>query len=149
MLPVIRNKGHRKSYLTKYNRHLMILAIAEMILQGKLRSDIVDTIHTEYGYAIETCKDLITEAQNYAAKVFTEEEKKLKLRQISQLYEDIMYSQEEVSFAKLKAADQYSKLLKFYNPEIAIQNVTNVNFDKLDTQTLEQIGKIIEDKISE
>ena len=56
-LPVIQKKAHRRSILSKYQRSLMIIAIAEMILSGKLRSDIVDVIHNTYGYSINTIKE--------------------------------------------------------------------------------------------
>lgn len=133
----------RNSILTKYNRQLMIFAIAEMILKGKLRSDIVDYIHTTYNYSIKTINDLICEANNYAAKIFTEDERKLKLRQIAMLYEEIMFDDNEMSFSKLKAADQYSKLLKFYQPEVQINQNVNMNFDKLTDSQLKAIGNII------
>lgn len=133
----------RNSVLTKYNRQLMIFAVAEMILKGKLRSDIVEFIHTEYNYRIDTIKDIIVEANNYAAKIFTEDERKLKLRQIATLYEEIMFSDIEPSMFKLKAADQYSKLLKFYQPDVQLTQNINMSFDKLSDSQLKAIGNII------
>lgn len=142
-------KARRNSVLTKYNRSLMIVKIAEMVLAGSKRSDVVDYIHSTYNYSIRTIDDLICEANNYAATVFTDDEKKLKLRQIATLYEDIMFDDNEMSFAKLKAADQLSKLLKFYNPDIAVVNITNLNFSKLPLEALETISKFIPEKFDE
>ena len=148
-LPVINKPhGHRRSILGKYQRSLMIIAIAEMILSGKLRSDIVDVIHNTYGYSINTIKDLLLEAQTYAAKQLTPEERELIKNQIIGVGQDILLKVDNDNFSRLKAGELLSKVLGFGKPEIAIQQniYNNVDTSKWTDEECRAIVSITEKK---
>lgn len=139
------------SRLSKYGREVLILRIAEMIHGGVARADIVEYAHTEHNYSIKTINNLIAEANHVAAKVYSEEDKLIVKNQISALYESILFDDDEAAPYKLKAAEQYSKLLQFYNPEVQINNNTlNINAgEKLSDNVLDVIEEQLKLKKSE
>ena len=149
-LAIIKKPAHRRSILTKYARELMIVNIAEMILQGKQRSDIINTIHNTYNYSINTCKDLICEGQTLAAQQFTPEELQLAKRQIKAISEEIMFSPEELSFVRLKAGELLGKITGAFKPEIAIQNnIYNIDSKPMTDEELLALKAISQKKTDE
>jgi hypothetical protein len=148
-LPVVKKKAHRRSVLSKYQRELMIIAVAEMILSGVSRSDIVDRVHVNYGYSVNTIKDIIVEAQTMAAKQFSPEEIKIVARKIDALYSRTLGDTEKSIMWKLKAADQWAKLHGLYKPDALIQININAELDKklkeFTVEQLEDFDEIIEE----
>lgn len=145
VLPVIKKQAHRRSILSKYERELMIIAIAEMILTSKPRSEIIDEVHVTYGYSINTIKDLLTEANVVAAKSFDPEHIKTVANIIDSLYAGIIGKPDEFVMWKLKAADQWAKLHGLYKPDSLIQvNINQGLSEKLKVLTVNQLEDIIE-----
>jgi hypothetical protein len=128
--------------LTKVSRDLMIDDISDMILKCKKRADIVDRIINHYGYS--TAKDIICECNKQIAKQFSSDEIKIAARKVNHLYEKTIEDDEMFIKWKLVAAEQLSKLMGHYKPEIQINNNTlNVNVEKkLEEYTVEELLKI-------
>ena len=96
-----------------------------------------------YGYSQGTLKDLIVEATRLAAKKITRDEAELAKQQIKSLAETIMNDEDEFSMARIKAGELLGKLMKTFQPEIAIQNNISNNLD-MSKFTPEQIRAILE-----
>lgn len=126
--------------LAKLQRRKMINEVAVMILKNKKRDDIVNFIVDKYQYSPKTTNDLICEAQAFAARKFTDEEVDLAKRQIYDLTQEIMNDEDEIGLSKLRAAELLGKLMKAFQPDVAIQNNTmNLNLSNLTTEELKQI----------
>jgi len=131
----------KKQRCDKVQRDLVLLELAEMMLKGRPRSEMVDVLINKHNYSINTTGDLISDAMKVAAKQFSTEEIDLAKRQIKQLSEDIMFDKEEFSMSRLKAAELLAKLMRAFQPEVAIQNntVNNLNFKDMSLQELKEL----------
>lgn len=136
-----RAKG-RVAVVTSTARDIMMNQVVALLYKCTSRQKIEEHI-LSYGYSNATLKDLIAEATHLAAKKITKDEAELAKQQIKQLSETIMNDEDEFSMARIKAGELLGKLMRVFNPEIAIQQNTtnNLNFSEL---TPEQIKEIME-----
>ena len=115
-------KTKKKLALTRFQRQRMITEVATLILRNKPRDEIVEYIMKKYHYARQTTNDIIVEAQHEAAKTFTSQEIEIAKRQIKTMAEDIMFDPDEISLSRLRAGELLGKLMKAFQPEVAVQN---------------------------
>jgi hypothetical protein len=139
-------KKVERNIYTKVSRDLMIDDISNMILHCRKRADIVDRIVNYYGYA--SGKDIICEVNKLIAKQFSGDEIKIAARKVNHLYERTIEDEEMFIKWKLMAAEQLSKLMGHYKPEVQITNNTlNLNVEKkLEEYSIEELLKIKEIK---
>lgn len=134
----------RSPKLLGKKRELMLKDIGRMILKCRPRLEIEETLMTKYKYSWGTTADIICEAQRYVAKKFTDEEILIAKQQIKEMCESVMSDEDEISLSKLRAGELLGKLMKAFNPDIAIQNNTtnNINLSEL---TLSQLKELLTD----
>lgn len=128
--------------ITSFQREKMMNEVVTMLYKCTSRPKIEEHILT-YGYSPSTLKDLIAEATHLAAKKITRDEAELAKQQIKDLAESIINDTEEFSMARIKAGELLGKLMRAFQPEIAIQNNTTNNLD-MSKLTPEQIRAILE-----
>jgi hypothetical protein len=123
-------------------REKMMNEVVALLYKCTARSKIEEHI-LSYGYSQGTLKDLIVEATRLAAKKITKDEAELAKQQIKELAEAIIGDPEEFGMTKIKAAELLGKLMKTFQPEVAIQNNVTNNLD-MSKLTPEQLRMIME-----
>jgi len=141
-LPEKHKAKGRPSVLSSIQRDIMMNEIVAMLYKCTPREKIEEYI-LSCGYSRGSLKDLIAEATHLAAKKITTDEAELAKQQIKTLAETIMNDEDEFSMARIKAGELLGKLMRTFQPEVAIQNnvVNNLDMSKL---TPEQLRIIME-----
>jgi hypothetical protein len=114
--------------------------LVKMIYKNKPRSEMIEKV-LSYGYSESTVANILFEAQHMAAQQFSDEDVVQAKNQIKLLTEEIMWDDDEFAIAKIKAAELLGKLMKVFNPDIAIQNNTtnNLNLSELTPEQLKSL----------
>jgi hypothetical protein len=136
-----RAKG-RQEVVPTVMREKMMNEVVALLYKCTARQKIEAHI-LSYGYSQGSLKDLIAEATKLAAKKITKDEAELAKLQIKTLAETIMNDEDEFSMSKIKAAELLGKLMKTFQPEVAIQNNVTNNLD-MSKLTPEQLRMIME-----
>jgi len=132
----------RVSVVSSPVREKMMNEVVALLYKCTARSKIEEHI-LSYGYSQGTLKDLIVEATRLAAKKITKDEAELAKLQIKTLAETIMNDEDEFSMARIKAGELLGKLMKTFQPEVAIQNNITNNLD-MSHLSPEQLRMIME-----
>ena len=129
----------RKSKLTKYAREDMINQLGVMILKCTPRPKLVEYLVEKYNYSPKTTADIICEAQKSVAKSFTTEEVDVARVQIKTLCENIIFDEDEIGLSKLRAGELLMKLMKLNNPDVQVNNNTQINLSGYSVEELKQL----------
>ena len=132
----------RKEVVSVVVREQMMNEIIAMLYKCTERQKIEEHV-LSYGYSRGSLKDLIAEATRKAAKKITKDESELAKQQIKTLAESIMNDDDEFSMSKIKAAELLGKLMRAFQPEVAIQNNISNTLD-MSKLSPEQIRAILE-----
>ena len=117
----------------------MINQLGVMILKCTPRPKLVEYLVEKYNYSPKTTADIICEAQKSVAKSFTTEELDVARVQIKTLCENIIFDEDEIGLSKLRAGELLMKLMKLNNPDVQVNNNTQINLSGYSVEELKQL----------